>query len=85
MKFARPRHTHGLILFPIEVSGRRVHRDDEFGVRGKGKLQEIVVWFVPDDPELGSRIADGKLSTISATNSSWSPRTSTYSSRMAGG
>jgi hypothetical protein len=79
-----PRHADRLILLSIEVPGRRVDRDDELGICGKRALQETVVGFVPDDTELGQGIADGEASTISATNSAWSPRTSASSSRMAG-
>ena len=49
-----------LILLPIEVPGCRVHSNDEFRVRRKRALQETVVRFVPDDTELGQRIAHGK-------------------------
>ncbi len=55
-KFAWPRHSHRLILFPIEVPGCRVHRDDEFRVCGKRAFEKTVVGFVPDDTELGQRI-----------------------------
>ena len=57
-EFAGPRHAHRLILLPIEVPGSSVHRDDEFGVCGKRAFQKTVIWFVPDDTELGQRIAD---------------------------
>ena len=51
------RHVHRLILSPIEVPGCRVHGDNEFRIRCKRAFQEPVVWFVPDDTELGQRIA----------------------------
>jgi hypothetical protein len=59
-ELAGPRHAHCLILLPIEVPGRRVHRDDEFGARDQRVLQKTVVRFVPDDAEVGQRIVDGE-------------------------
>ena len=56
-KLAGTRHVHRLILFPIEVPGCRVHGGNEFRIRCKRAFQEPVVWFVPDDTELGQRIA----------------------------
>src|SRR4051812_30242714 len=68
-EFARPHHVHRLVNLTIEVPGCRVHGDDEFGVCDKRALEETVVGFVPDYAELGQRVAYGKVSTISATNS----------------
>jgi len=59
-KLARPCHLHGLVLLAIEVPGCRVHGDDEFRVCGKRALEKTVVGFVPDDTELGQRIAHRK-------------------------
>jgi hypothetical protein len=46
-----------LVLLAIEVPGCRVHRDDELRVCAKRALEKTVVGFVPDDTELGQRIA----------------------------
>jgi hypothetical protein len=46
-----------LILLAIEVPGRRVSGDDEFRVCGKRALEKTVVGLMPDDIELGQRIA----------------------------
>jgi hypothetical protein len=40
------------------MSGSGVDSDDVVGVYCKGALQESVIWFVPDDAQLGERIAD---------------------------
>jgi hypothetical protein len=53
-------HVHRLILFSIEVPRCCVHGDDEFRIRCKRTFQEPVVRFVPDNTELGQRIANGK-------------------------
>jgi hypothetical protein len=45
-ELAGPHHTHCLILFPIEVPGRRVHRDDELGARRQCAFQKTIVRFV---------------------------------------
>jgi hypothetical protein len=50
-----------LVLLPIEVPGRRIHRHDEFRVCGKRALEKTVVGFVPNDTELGQRIADREV------------------------
>ena len=47
-----------MIQLLIEMSGSGVDSDDVVGVSGKGALQESVIWFVPDDAQLGERIAD---------------------------
>lgn len=47
-----------MILLPVEVPGRRVHRDDEFDVRRKRAFEKPVVWFMPDHTRLAQRIAD---------------------------
>jgi hypothetical protein len=46
-----------LVLLAIEVAGSSIHCDNEFRVRGKRALEKTVVGFVPDDTELGQRIA----------------------------
>ena len=56
-KFAGPHHVHRLVLLAIEVSGCRVHGHDEFRVCGKRAFEKTVVGFVPDNTELGQRIA----------------------------
>jgi len=56
-RLAGPRDTHSLILLPIEMTGSSIHRDDQLRVCGKGALEKTVVGFVPDDTELGQRIA----------------------------
>jgi hypothetical protein len=47
-----------LVPLLIEVPECRVHGDDEFRFRCERVFQEPVVRFVPDDTELGQRIAD---------------------------
>ena len=42
----------------VEMSASRVDGDDVVGVSRKSALQESIIWFVPDDAELGERIAD---------------------------
>jgi hypothetical protein len=83
-EFAGPRHTHRLIVLPIEVPGRRVHRDDELGACRQRAFQKTVVGFVPDDAELGEGIADRETLDDFSDEFRWAPRTSAYSSRMAG-
>lgn len=46
-ELAGPRHAYRLILLPIEVPWRRVHRDDELGACRQGAFQKTVVGFVP--------------------------------------
>jgi hypothetical protein len=50
-----------LILLPIEVPWSRVHRDDELGADRQGAFQEAIVGLVPNDAQIGQRIADGKM------------------------
>jgi hypothetical protein len=40
------------------MSRSGVDSDDVVGVSRKSALQESVIWFVPDDAQLGERIAD---------------------------
>jgi hypothetical protein len=40
------------------MSKSGVDSDDVIGVSRKGALQASVIWFVPDDAQLGERIAD---------------------------
>ena len=40
------------------MSGSGVDCDDIVGVSRKGALEESIIWFVPDDAQLGKRIAD---------------------------
>ena len=40
------------------MPGSGVHSDDVVGVSRKGALEESIIWFVPDDAQLGERIAD---------------------------
>jgi hypothetical protein len=49
-----------LILLPIEVPWSRVHRDDELRAYRQGTFQEAIVGLVPNDAQIGQRIADGK-------------------------
>ena len=49
-----------MILLPIEVPWSRVHRDDELRAYRQGAFQEAIVGLVPNDAQIGQRIADGK-------------------------
>jgi len=66
------------------MSGSRVDGDDVVGVSRKGTLEESIIWFVPDNPQLGERIANTTASDDFSKKPGSSPSTSPYSSRMAG-
>jgi hypothetical protein len=53
-------HACRLILLPIEVPGSRVHRDDELRAYRRSAFQEAIVGLVPNDAQIGQRIADVK-------------------------
>jgi hypothetical protein len=68
----------------ITVTGRSIHRDDEFRVRGKRALEKTIVGSVPNDTELGQRITHQEALDNFSDELWMIPRTSAYSSRMAG-
>ena len=47
-----------MILILVEMAGSPIDGDDVVGVSRKGTLEESIIWFVPDNPQLGERIAD---------------------------
>lgn len=47
-----------MIMLLVEMPGSRVDGNDIVGVSRKSALEESVIRFVPDDPQLGKGIAD---------------------------
>jgi len=48
---------HSLVEVLIEMSASSIDCDEVIGSSCKSAFQETIVWFVPDDPQLGDRMA----------------------------
>ena len=83
-KFTRPGDAHGLISLLIKMPARCVDGYEVIRARGERAFKKAIVRFVTNLRSSVSGWQSSQLSTISATNAGWSPRTSPYSSRIAG-